>query len=210
MQQIEPDKAMPSKIVLDIEEPLQKLQAVLNQFVDLGVHLQTAVADVLDCIKDRQDAEYAISLSGYEMLPSSAGEVCTGEAQEVAGIISELPVSEQEQFTYVDARDEFAKQLLRLMDNYKLYRNGKLFYQLESILGNALVLGKIGVPVLTNDQQILRHANNITRQAGDAAKRRRSHDAALRASPPKPFVSLLEQYGVGPLADPRYLSRRAD
>lgn len=220
VQQIEPDKAMPRALVLDIEEPMENFQKVLSQFVSLAIDLQTAVADVLDCIKDRQDAEYEISYSGYQMSPDLTICLEEGGIVEEEGVepedpatqlveISEESLHAEESVKYVGARDEFARELLKLFDLMRLYRNGKLFYELQQLLGNTLVLGKIGVPVLTNDQRTLRHANNIARQTRVAAERRGAENAALRESSPQPFVSLLEQFGEDPHAGLRHLLRRA-
>lgn len=225
VKQIEPDKAMPSKLVLDIQEPLERFQQVLNKLRDTAVEMEVAIGDVLSCLTHREDAEFEIAHSSYELLPSNisiveSGDPITGitiepDSQDSESNITEVEIphgglieipdgnlTDVETVQLIDARERLAKDLLKLFDDYKLYRNGRLFYQIEKLLGTALVLGKIGVPVLATDQRHVRYVDNITRQADLAARRRRDADAALSSRPHQPFVSLWEQYGSSPAPNP--------
>ena len=241
VKQIEPDKAMPSKLVLDIEEPLMRFKDVLGKFVETALEVEVVIGDVLSCLTHREEAEFEIAHSSYEMLPANVnivepgdqisgvvlipseqnalteyrpGEITNSTSKEIeiphTGLI-EIPdgdITDAQALQLIDARERLAKDLLKLFDDYKLYRNGRLFYQIEKLLGTALVLGKIGIPFLAEDQRQLRYVDNSARQADCTARRRRDANASLHARQQQPFISLWEQYGSSPAPNPMVLPGR--
>lgn len=180
MQQTDPAPGLPSRLVIDAREPLEKFQAVLDKFEELGVELKTALADVISCLSDKEEAHYEIAYTGYEMSPNLVVEVEPTEPQQAGSVTKynsdgtvtmQICTGEPQRDTidlqaqeYVNARDELGKALLQLFIDFKLYRHGKLFYQIYDVMGTALVLDKIGVPFLAEERAQQRYVNNLDRQ----------------------------------------------
>lgn len=160
MEQTDPAPGLPSRLVIDAQEPLERFQKVVEQFSDLGIEIKTALADLIECLQSKEDAQYELSHSSYEMIPHTA-PICTGDAEEDAKLT--ITQTDQEALEYIDAREELGKALLKLFMDFKLYSHGRLFYQINTVLGTALVLDKIGVPFLKEDRAKQRYVNNIDR-----------------------------------------------
>lgn len=187
MKQIEPAPDMPSKVVINITDALERFEKTLQKFEELAIETRTAIADVIQCIQDQNDAGYELSHSCYEMLPLDVAirvaDVSTDQgvpvevAEELVKADENISLKNREALTYAQAHEQLGKDLLALFEAYKLYRHGKLFYQIYKLLDGALVLEKIGVPYLEDATQV-RHAENITRQADLAYRRRHIPDVS--------------------------------
>lgn len=185
MEQQEPAPGLPSRLIIDAKEPLEKFLAVLERFEEFQIDLKSALADVIGCLSDKEDAGYELAHSGYELIPANASAVCLAGTEEETQELTELLSPDvREAAGYVDARDELGKALLKLFIEFKLYHHGRLFYQIHDVLGSALVMDKIGVPVLREDRERQRYVTNLDRQialrARTAAGRNHYEDVPQR------------------------------
>lgn len=181
MEQTDPAPGLPSRLVIDAREPLERFQKVVEQMQDFGVELNAVLADLISCLQMKEDAPYELAHSGYEMLPASMPICDAGQEPTTTVTMSQ---EDKEVVEYVDAREELGKALLKLFMDFKLYNHGRLFYQINTVLGTALVLDKIGVPFLAQDRQRLRYVNNIdqriARQLDLSARRNRQENVPQR------------------------------
>lgn len=165
MEQTDPAPGLPSRLVIDAREPLERFQKVIERLEEFSMDLKSALADVISCLSDKDDANYELTHSSYEMIPVDAAPVClAGTEGEVQETIELLSPNAREALGYVDAREELGKALLQLFIDFKLYHHGRLFYQIHEVLGTALVMDKIGVPVLRTDRERQRYVSNLDRQ----------------------------------------------
>ena len=181
MVQTDPAPGLPSRIIISASEQLAKFQAVIDKFDQLGIEMRTALGELIECLQDEQDAAYELTYTSYEMLPDT---VNTGAAEPEQDHVPEfkssvnMPIIDQEAVEYINAREKLGFDLLKLFVEYKLYRHGKLFYQIHDLLGDALVLDKIGVPILQEERELQRNVNAITRQVDLAHRRRHQEDVS--------------------------------
>lgn len=185
MQQTDPAPDLPTRLVVDISAPLARFEAAIAKYEELGIEIKAALADLIECLAMRSDAEYELSHSSYEMMPVD-GYACMAGTEE-----NEQPIAisqiDQDAINYVGAREEMGKALLKIFNDYKLYRGDRLFYQINQILGTALVLDKIGIPFLTEDRTRQRHVNNLQRQVArvNSFSHRRDHSQNVLPGPAK-------------------------
>jgi len=160
VQQTDSAPGLPTRLVVDIEEPLKRFEAAISKYEELGIEIKAAVADLIECLAQKTDAEHELAYSSYEMTPVDAA-ICMAGREEEQEPISQM---DQDVVDYISAREEMGKALLKIFNDYKLYHRDRLFYQISTIIGTALVLEKIGVPFLTEDRARQRHVNNLQRQ----------------------------------------------
>lgn len=149
---LDPAPGLPRFVVIDLSDAYRRFEKESNRGEHLGFDVEVQLAEILQEISIRKDAEHNVCVTNHTYVSDNAD--------------TELSVDVQE---FVNARQEFCDFLIRHIDQLRLYTNGYLFYTFGRLLGDRLILEKIGVALEEKD----RNARRIAQQADFALKRLR-------------------------------------
>jgi hypothetical protein len=127
---------LPKTVLLNSPAGLKDFLNKLDQLEILGIEVQVATADILEHIRNKEAALYNLALSSHEMADDTQ-------------LSSELGVDVK---IYISAREVYAIGLYQELINQGLYVNGVLYYQLRHVDQNVLILEKMYIPLINNEQ----------------------------------------------------------
>jgi hypothetical protein len=127
---------LPKTVLLNSPPGLKDFLNKLEQLEILGIEVQVATADILELIRVKETALYNLAVSSHEMLDDIQ---LSSELGNDVGV-------------YVTAREAYGIGLYKELNSHGLYVGGVLYYQLSHVDQYVLVLEKMQIPFINNEQ----------------------------------------------------------
>jgi hypothetical protein len=127
---------LPTTVLLNSPPGLKDFLSKLEKLEILGIEVQVATADILEHIRKNETALYNLAVSSHEMLD---------DTQLSSELGSDVGV-------YVSAREAYGIGLYKELISHGLYVDGVLYYQLRHMDQHVLVLEKMHIPLINNEQ----------------------------------------------------------
>ena len=132
----DPQPHLPGLVVLDAPNSINRFRYRCSGLEHMGMDIQTSLSDIFEQLRDQEDAEYNLALSGYEMY---------------SDVTMSCEVLEPDVTEYVNARDSFGKDVFACLREMGLYINGVLHYQLKELHHTLMVLEKLQLPLTDHE-----------------------------------------------------------